>query len=32
VKVDQAAPGIGGFVNTILIVVVVLIAGWLLLA
>jgi len=32
VKVDQAAPDIGGIVNTIVIVVVVLVAGWLLLA
>jgi S-DNA-T family DNA segregation ATPase FtsK/SpoIIIE len=32
VKVDQAAPDIGGIVNTIIIVVVVLVAGWLLLA
>jgi S-DNA-T family DNA segregation ATPase FtsK/SpoIIIE len=31
-KVNQAAPSIGGMVNTILLVVVVLVAGWLLLA
>jgi hypothetical protein len=32
VKVDQASPDLGGIVNTIVIVVVVLVAGWLLLA